>query len=115
MRSMFYRSLPLAALALVAPVAGCGSAAEGDVTDEAAGQCVSNGPDSVFADTEKCAEDPKADTGYVSSLDARELELTLEADVTAPGGDIQRAPLEVGQFALTWLREHKDLYIASLA
>jgi len=84
----------------------CGPAEEADVQDY----------DSTFLDAEAEAEDPKADTGFVSSLDAREVELTLEADVQVRSSyDLRRAPLEVGQFALTYLRERSKVYIQSLA
>ena len=111
MRSLNLRALPLAALAFVAPVVGCGGPEE-DITDETAEECPAGAEDDIFATTEACAEKPKADTGYVTSLDAREMELTLEADVS--GSDLQEAALKSGQFALTWLRQNKDLYIQSL-
>lgn len=108
------RNLWLAAAVLVGGAAACGTAQDGITDDPTTAECGTGGEDNVFKDAEACAEQ-KPDTGYVTSLDAREMELTLEADVTAPGSDLARAPLEVGQFALTYLRENKDLYVASLA
>lgn len=106
--------LPQLLLALAVPLLACGTAEQEPITDDEV-TCGSGDADSIFADTEACGEDPKADTGYVTSLDAREMELTLEGDVVAPTYDLQRAPLAVGQFALTYLRQKKDLYIQSLA
>src|SRR5262249_18571931 len=57
----------------------------------------------------------KEDTGYQTSLDAVEVELTLEADVKATSSTVERAPLEVGQFALTWLRNNEGVFIQSFA
>jgi hypothetical protein len=105
----------LLAMGLMAGAVGCGPAEDVPVTDDPTAQaCGSADSDDFFKDSEACAEQ-KPDTGYVTSLDAREMELTIEADVTASSYDLDRAPLEVGQFALTWFREHNDLYIASLA
>jgi hypothetical protein len=96
------RSLTAASLALL--FAGC--AAEG--ADPNA---------SAFADGEAIADGDKEDTGYITSLDAQEVELDLEGDafVSSPFGSIERSPLELGQFALTYLRKNKDIFIQSLA
>jgi hypothetical protein len=59
--------------------------------------------------------DGKADSGWQSSLDAAEVELDLEGDVSADAASLERAPLEVGQYALTYLRKNHDVYIQSLA
>jgi hypothetical protein len=72
------------------------------------------GPDdTAFVDAEN--EAGKEDTGYQTSLDALEVEMTLEADVKAGTWEVERAPLEVGQFALTWLRKNQNVFIQSLA
>lgn len=113
MTSTFRRALPLLALAAMAPIAACGPAEE-EIVDETPGQCPIADDDNLFAATEACAEDPKADTGYVTNLDAREVELTLEGDVAAAYG-LERAPLASGQFALTNMRQKMDVYIQSLA
>src|SRR5262249_19929500 len=60
-------------------------------------------------------DDGKSDSGWQSSLDAAEGELDLEGDVRADSWALERAPLEVGQFALTYLRKNNDVYIQSLA
>jgi len=69
----------------------------------------------LFADAENHAGDSKYDTGWVSSLDATEVELDLEADVEHGTYWDPKAPLKVGQFALTYLRTHSDVFIQSLA
>lgn len=61
------------------------------------------------------AGDDKFDTGWQSSLNSVEVELDLEGDVTADARHLERSPLEVGQFALTWLRKHENVFIQSLA
>lgn len=104
----------IAAAVLAGGAVGCGAEGE-SITDDVAGQsCGAGGDDNIFADTEACAEQ-KPDTGYVTSLDAREVELTIEADIQASDYDKAKAPLKSGQFALTYLRENKDIYIQSLA
>lgn len=69
---------------------------------------------SAFTDGEQVAEDAKNDTGYVTSLDAAEVEFDIEGDIDAENWD-QEAPLQIGQFALTYLRQNNDVYIQSLA
>lgn len=56
----------------------------------------------------------KADTGYVNP-DGIEVEVDLEADVTASSYQIFRAPAELGQYALTYLRKRGEFYLESLA
>jgi hypothetical protein len=106
----------LAAAVLCGGSWACGGVEEQPiVTDEAVAEgCGVGSEESTFADLEACAEQ-KPDTGYVTSLDAREVELTLEADIEVASGDKSRAPLKAGQFALTYLRENRDVYIQSLA
>ncbi len=58
----------------------------------------------------------KLDTGYQTSLDAREVEVTLQGKLTGVSAyDLERAPLDIGQFALTYLRKNNDVYLQSLA
>jgi hypothetical protein len=68
-----------------------------------------------FADGENLAEGGKEDSGYITSLDAQEVEVDLEGDAFGDSYDLPRAPLELGQFALTYLRKNKGIYIQSLA
>ncbi len=68
----------------------------------------------AFTDGEQVAEDGKNDTGYVTSLDAAEVEFDIEGDIDGEHWD-REAPLQVGQFALTYLRQNNDVYIQSLA
>jgi hypothetical protein len=71
--------------------------------------------DNAFLDGER-AVDGKEDTGYQTSLKGgSEVEVDLEGDVVASSWEIDRAPLEVGQFALTYLRQHNDVYLQSMA
>ena len=87
----------------------CGGGGVEDLTDPAVNAFV-EGEDFAVA-----ANDGKEDTGFLSSLDAREVEMTIEADVEATTWSLDRAPLEVGQFALTYFRQTQDIYIQSLA
>ena len=41
--------------------------------------------------------------------------MDIEGDVDGTGSDVRRAPLAIGQFALTYLRKQKDVYLQSLA
>jgi hypothetical protein len=56
----------------------------------------------------------KADTGY-QNPDGIEVEVDLEADITAPAYRIHDAPADLGQFALTYLRKRGEFYLESLA
>jgi hypothetical protein len=47
--------------------------------------------------------------------DGIEVEVDLEADVDAPSYRVLEAPAHLGQFALTYMRKHKEFYIESLA
>jgi hypothetical protein len=60
------------------------------------------------------ASEGKADTAYVNP-DGIEVEVDLEADVSAPSYKIFDAPTMLGQFALTYLRKHGEFYLESLA
>jgi hypothetical protein len=73
------------------------------------------GEDSSANPFDDTLDDGKADSGWQSSLDAAEVELDLEGDVRADNWALERAPLEVGQFALTYLRKNNEVYIQSLA
>src|SRR5262245_5087515 len=59
--------------------------------------------------------DGKTDTGWQSSLNAVEVEMDIEGDVDASGFGVERAPLKIGQFALTHLRKNSSVYLQSLA
>jgi hypothetical protein len=63
---------------------------------------------------EVAATPGKADTAYYNP-DGIEVEVDLEADLDAP--DFQKAtgPAVLGQFALTWLRNSREIYLESLA
>jgi hypothetical protein len=69
----------------------------------------SNSGSNLFTDGEN------ADTGWQSSLDAQEVEVDLEGDVQADALSMARAPLSIGQFALTYLRRSGEVYLQSLA
>jgi hypothetical protein len=64
---------------------------------------------------EESVEDGKADTGYLN-LSGREIEVTLEADITIKYGvPPLPAPLDLAQYAVTYLRERKAFYLQILA
>ncbi len=69
--------------------------------------------DNAFLDGE--ANAGKSDTAWQSSLDAQEVEVDIEGDVQASSSDLERAPLSVAQFALTYLRKNSNVYLQSLA
>ncbi|MSP59573.1 MAG: hypothetical protein EXR72_04380 [Myxococcales bacterium] len=56
----------------------------------------------------------KEDTGYLNP-DGVEVEVDLEGDVVGPTYRLPDAPAEIGQFALTYLRHRKEMYLESLA
>jgi hypothetical protein len=96
-------------------------APQGD--DLAGGNCalVEGG---VFIDQLEACLESKPDTGYVTNLDAREVELTLESEVAlarkpsepaALHAKLEEAALGSAQFALTRLRIDEQVYIQSLA
>jgi hypothetical protein len=60
------------------------------------------------------AADGKGDTGYQTSGTGRELEVDLEGEVATDGG-LERAPIALAQFAMTWLRKEARVYLMSLA
>lgn len=59
-------------------------------------------------------EDGKEDTFYVNAR-GTECEVTLEADVEADGWRMFDAPAELAQFAVTFLRERREIYIEIIA
>ena len=56
----------------------------------------------------------KQDTLYLNP-DGIEVEVDLEADVEGPEYQLPRGPAMLGQFALTYLRNHGQFYLESLA
>ncbi len=56
----------------------------------------------------------KEDTGY-ANLRGVEVEVTLQADVEASQWQIFQSPPELAQFAVTYLREKKSIYLEILA
>ncbi len=56
----------------------------------------------------------KEDTFYLNP-DGIEVEVDLEADVQADSWSVRKAPAQLGQFALTYLRKHGEFYLESLA
>lgn len=56
----------------------------------------------------------KADTQYFNP-DGIEVEVDIEADIDAPDYRKADAPAILGQFAMTYLRENKEIYLESLA
>ena len=56
----------------------------------------------------------KADTQYYNP-DGIEVEVDLEADIDAPDYRKDDGPAILGQFALTYMRENKEIYLESLA
>lgn len=60
-------------------------------------------------------QDGKQDTGWISALNAPEVEVTLEGDVLIDSSwDKSHAPVDLAQFALTNLRLNSNLYVESL-
>jgi hypothetical protein len=79
----------------------------------------------------RCADDPasgtesnpfldetfgegKEDSGYVN-LKGMEVHVTLEANIEAPPYAIFNAPPDLAQYAVTYLREHREFYLEILA
>jgi hypothetical protein len=63
---------------------------------------------------EDMTDPDKADTAYYNP-DGIEVEVDLEGDVEAPSYKIFDGPAEIGQFALTYLRNRREFYLESLA
>jgi len=85
--------------AVLAAAAGCGGEA---------------GPTGTNPFLEDQSNIGKGDTGYVNP-DGLEVEVDLEATVTAPGNRITRAPGDLGQYAMTDLRKTRRMYLESWA
>lgn len=63
---------------------------------------------------ESAATPGKADTGYFNP-DGIEVEVDIEADIDAPDFRKADGPAILGQFAMTWLRNNREIYLESLA
>ena len=70
--------------------------------------------ESAFSDLEACLQQ-KLDSGYTTTLDVRDVELTLESDIEVTSGDKSRAPLLASRFAMTELRRQGSVLIHALA
>ncbi len=96
-------------LAIASLVSACGGAAEvletgsSDFNESAA---------NPFTDAPTTAG--KADTQYFNP-DGIEVEVDIEGDVEAPDYKKADAPAVIGQYALTYLRQNKEIYLESLA
>ena len=89
------------ALALLFLMPGCGG--DGEAEEE-----ISN----PFL--EDMSNPGKEDTGYLNP-DGIEVEVDLEGDVEAPSYRLYDGPAELGQFAVTYLRNRREFYLESLA
>ncbi len=105
MRTLPSSIVGLALLALVVPACSGGSDSPSQQ------EPFSSGPNPF---TEDQGNPGKADTEYFNP-NGIEVEVDLEADVTASSGRIWDAPAELGQFALTYLRKRGQFYLESLA
>jgi hypothetical protein len=74
----------------------------------------SSGPAPHNAFLDDTPEDGKADSNYLNP-DGEEVEVDLEGDVQADANNIDDAPAQSAQFALTYLRQRKQFYLESLA
>ncbi|MFZ4737106.1 MAG: proprotein convertase P-domain-containing protein [Bradymonadia bacterium] len=92
---------------LALPMMGCGESETADPEPEA----VAAGPNPFLAAQ---TAGGKEDTAYTNP-DGIEVEVDLEADIDAPAYNIARAPAELGQFAVTYLRKRGEFYLESLA
>jgi hypothetical protein len=106
---------PASPMFLAVALAGSALGAAG-CTPEGSGGGGSAADGNAFSDAESRALEQKFDTGWVSSLDAVEVELDFEADLDPAAGFWDaKAPLKLGQFALTYLRNNSNVFIQSLA
>ncbi|OIP33178.1 MAG: hypothetical protein AUK47_19465 [Deltaproteobacteria bacterium CG2_30_63_29] len=64
--------------------------------------------------TEVLSTDGKADTAYLNP-DGVEVEVDIEADIIASNWQRAQGPAYLGQFAMTYLRARKIMYLESLA
>ncbi|MCA9602511.1 MAG: hypothetical protein KC417_10820, partial [Myxococcales bacterium] len=95
-----FRPAPPLGLALVLATTGCTASAvdAGDANPFLAGG----------------SKTGKADTDY-QNPEGIEVEVDIEADVDAPSFRRADAPAQLGQFAMTYLRERREFYLESLA
>ncbi len=63
---------------------------------------------------EQTALDGKADTAYLNP-DGIEIEVDMEADISTSAWQSKTGPAYLGQFAVTYLRSRKIMYLESLA
>lgn len=91
--------LPVLALAFLA---SCDAATEGTTL---------GGDNPFLADQSPSG---KEDTFYLNP-DGIEVEVDLEADVQGDSWNLKRAPAQLGQFAMTYLRKNGEFYLESLA
>lgn len=110
MTSQSWKSVVKVALTLVATsllAAGCGASEADSIVDPPAPE------DNPFLDNGE--PEGKEDTGWISALNAPEVEITMEGDVTLSSQwQARQAPVDLAQFALTNLRKNSDLYVESL-
>lgn len=99
--------LSLAAAAAATLAAGCGAS---DTAPDTADP--TQGLDNPF--TQASTTGGKEDTGYTNP-DGVEVEVDLEADIQVSGYRGTDAPAELGQFAVTYLRNRGEFYLESLA
>lgn len=60
------------------------------------------------------SDDGKADSAYMNP-DGIEVEVDLEGDVEGPSYRVKDAPVEIGQYAMTYFRKNETMFIESLA
>lgn len=60
------------------------------------------------------SDDGKADSAYMNP-DGIEVEVDLEGDVEGPSYQVASAPVEIGQYAMTYFRKNETMFIESLA
>lgn len=94
--------------ALVLPAALCAGCSS-DVSDPSGGSSSGSNP---FLDDQ--SDLGKADTAYLNP-DGIEVEVDLEADVSASSYQLLKSPAYLGQFATTYLRKRGEFYLESLA
>lgn len=105
MRANVFRSGLSRALPLALVLASCGPDDALNITDDE--------NDNPFLFIE--GEGEKEDTAYVNPA-GKEVEVDLEADITTESSSlVRKAPAELGQFAMTYLRKRGDFYLESLA
>src|SRR4051812_11337323 len=93
---------PFVALSFVLVASGAGCAGE-------AGPDAADNP--FLGDL---SDSGKEDSAYMNP-DGIEVEVDLEGDVEGSSYQIKNAPVEIGQFALTYFRKTETMFIESLA